>query len=130
MPWVLAAVVLAAALGVLVYVGGRSLGYFGGKPSFRPMDVVGQNYQKAEAELTGQGLVPQVKKIQGTKKNKDLVLVQDPQATALVQKGDTVKLTVSSGPPPPKQVFLPHRQGRHAHPGQGCCCSRQGSSSR
>jgi serine/threonine-protein kinase len=110
-PWVLAAIVLAAALGALVYFGGRSLGYFGGAPSFHPDNVVGELSPKAESQLIGQGLVPKVTSVLGTAKNKDRVLRQDPQVTALVTKGDTVKLVVSSGPKPPKKEFLPVVKG-------------------
>jgi len=40
-----------------------------------------------------------------------MVLDQDPLANTLVTSGDTVTLTVSSGPKPPKPVLLPPVQG-------------------
>jgi len=107
-PWVLAGLVLAAALGAIVYTGGRALGYFGGKPSFHPSDVINMPYTKAELQLRREGLVPVLYKEKlGTVANKGLVLNQDPLSNVLVKKGDDVYLTVSSGPKPPKSVLLP-----------------------
>jgi len=106
-PWALAALVLAAALGAIVYVGGRSLGYFGGSASFHPGDVIGKPYLQAESELRSEGLVPQVLPfVQDAAVKKGVVINQDPLVNALVKKGDIVTLTVSSGPKPPKQVSL------------------------
>src|ERR1035441_6802034 len=45
-PWVVAAIVLPAALVAIVYIGGRSLGYFGGAVSFYPRDVINMPYAK------------------------------------------------------------------------------------
>ena len=106
-PWAAAAVLLAAALGALIYFGGRSLGYFGAAASLHPPNVVGQNYLKAEQNVRAAGLVPVI-----TKRDfsplavKGLVKSQSPLPNTLVTKGDDVNLTVLIGPPPPKQVFL------------------------
>jgi eukaryotic-like serine/threonine-protein kinase len=110
-PWVLAGVLLAAVLGVLVYFGGRSLGYFGAAASFHPPSVVGENYVKAERRLQAAGLVPVVRQKLGNAANKNLVLSQDPLPNALVTKGEAVNLVVSKGPKPAKQVFLPVVKG-------------------
>jgi serine/threonine-protein kinase len=104
-PWVVAAIVLAAALVAIVYIGGRSLGYFGGAVSFNPRDVVGMTYPKAESVLRGEGLDPVVKFETGTEANNGLVTNQVPATGTLVQKHDQVHLTVSRGPKP---VYLPY----------------------
>ena len=109
-PWVLAAIVLAAALVVIVYVGGRDLGYFGGAVSFHPRDVVNMPYLKAESDLRSQGLDPTVSFVTGTEASKSLVLSQAPGTGELVKKNDAVHLTVSRGPNPidmPYVVNLP-----------------------
>ncbi len=57
--WSLAAVVLLAALGAVVYVGGRQLGYFGGKvvpETFAAPRVTALSLQAAERRLTHRGL--------------------------------------------------------------------------
>jgi len=104
-PWVVAALVLAVALVAIVYIGGRSLGYFGGAVSFHPKDVVSMPYRKAESVLRGQGLKPIVTFKTGSEVNKFLVTNQVPGTGELVKKHDVVYLTVSRGPNP---IFLPY----------------------
>jgi serine/threonine-protein kinase len=104
MPWVIAAVVLAVALVAIVYVGGRSLGYFGGAVSMYPTNVINMPYRKAESVLRGQGLDPIVTLKTGTAANEGLVTNQAPAVGTLVKKHDVVHLTVDRGPKP---VFLP-----------------------
>jgi len=108
MPWAAAAIVLVAALGAIGYFGGRSLGWFDGKPSLHMRDVQGMPYRQAESQLTRDGLVPTASFVIDSKVGKGLVINQNPTANVLVKKGDTVHLTVSNGPPPPKQVYLPY----------------------
>ena len=56
-------------------------------------------YQKAEAELTGQGLVPQREDFAtAPKPTRTSCSSRSPGRAQLVKKGDTVQLTVSSGP--------------------------------
>jgi serine/threonine-protein kinase len=104
-PWVVAAIVLAAALVVIVYIGGRDLGYFGGAVSFHPKDVVNMNYLKAESVLSSQGLDPTVSFVTGTEASKFLVKSQAPVTGQLVKKHDAVHLTVFRGPNP---IDLPY----------------------
>ncbi|MGA2528000.1 MAG: Stk1 family PASTA domain-containing Ser/Thr kinase [Acidimicrobiales bacterium] len=108
-PWVAAALVLLIGLGAIAYFGGRSLGWFGGKPSVHEADVTHMAYQQAEHKLRTQGLVPQVSFIIGTASDAHLVLRQSPAALTLVTKGDTVFLTVSSGP---RQELMPYVIGQ------------------
>jgi serine/threonine-protein kinase len=104
-PWVVAAVLLLVALGAVVYIGGRALGYFGGSSSFYPKDVISKPYLKAESLLRAQGLVPNVTFQTGTVGSKGLVQDQNPGTNQLVKKHDVVHLVVSRGPNP---VFLPY----------------------
>jgi len=85
-PWVVAAIVLAAALVAIVYIGGRSLGYFGGAVSFHPRDVINMPYAKAESVLRGQGLDPIVTFKTGNEASKGLVTNQVPALGELVKK--------------------------------------------
>jgi serine/threonine-protein kinase len=104
-PWAVSAVVLLVGLAAIVYVGGRALGYFGGKPSVHPTDVVNMPYQKAESLLTTQGLKPKVSFIIGTAGDFHLVLRENPGTNELVKQGDLEYLTVSSGP---RQELMPY----------------------
>ncbi len=110
MPWAAAAVVLLAALGTIVYFGGRSLGWFDGKAYVHPRDVSGMQYQKAESVLAKEGLKSKVVSFEvGSAASFHLVLHQNPQPNNLVVKDTVVYLTVSSGP---KQAFLPYVIGQ------------------
>jgi serine/threonine-protein kinase len=108
-PWLIAAVLLAAALVAIVYFGGRSLGYFGGATSFHPQDVVAKPYKSAEAILSRQGLKSAVKFEEGTAASKGLVERQSPEASSLVKKGDNVTLYVDAGP---KKALLDYVVGQ------------------
>jgi serine/threonine-protein kinase len=65
-------------------------------------------YRQAESVLSSQGLNWTVTHQMGTAGNEGLVKAQSPSAADLVKKGDTIALTVSSGP---KQVVLPYVEG-------------------
>ena len=106
-PWVVAGVVLALALALLVYFGGRSLGYFGAGASFHPADVQSQPLPTAEHMLAAQGLKSNPDYVYSSTISKGIVYGQSPRPTDLVQKGDTVTLLVSNGVAPPKQANLP-----------------------
>jgi serine/threonine-protein kinase len=110
-PWVIAALLLAAALAAGVYFGGRSLGYFGAPASVYPRYVVNKPYLKAESLLRAQDLVPTVKFQTSTVVAKWLVINQVPGTDVLVKQGDAVALTVSSGPLPPKKILLKYEVG-------------------
>lgn len=110
-PWALAALVLAALLGVIIYFGGRSLGYFGAQPSFHPDDVTGEPYTVASAKLRSQGLVPVKDPVYSSKVTYGYVIKQNPGAYALVHKGAHVILEVSNGKTPPAATLLPNVEG-------------------
>ena len=111
LPWVIAAFLLAAALAAGVYFGGRSLGYFGAPASVYPRYVINKPYLNAESLLEAQGLVPTVKFQASTVVQKWFVINQVPGTDVLVKQGDAVALTVSSGPLPPKKIFLRYEVG-------------------
>jgi beta-lactam-binding protein with PASTA domain len=66
-------------------------------------------YLQAETKLRKQGLEPQVSFIIGNASDDHLVLRQKPTALTLVTQGDTVYLTVSSGP---RQEMMPYVLGQ------------------
>ncbi|MDA8038983.1 MAG: Stk1 family PASTA domain-containing Ser/Thr kinase [Actinomycetota bacterium] len=95
-PWVLAGLLLLAALGVLVYYGGRQLGYFGAKPSVREPDVIGSPLSQAEAILKQHGLRYQLNP-EHSSKPKGVVIGQVPGPLTVVRSGSTVTLSYSAG---------------------------------
>jgi serine/threonine-protein kinase len=111
LPWVIAALLLAAALVAGVYFGGRSLGYFGAPASVYPRYVINKPYLNAESLLRAQDLVPTVKFQASTVVQKWFVINEVPGTDVLVKQGDAVALTVSSGPLPPKKIFLRYEVG-------------------
>jgi serine/threonine-protein kinase len=108
-PWAVSALVLLAGLGVIVYFVGRNLGYWGGKPSVYPRNVVGMPYRQAEKLLGKQGLDPKVSFIVGTAADAGDVQRETPGYSDLVKQGDRVYLTVDGGP---TRVFLPYVTGQ------------------
>ena len=94
--WTIAGVVLAAALALLVFFGGRSLGYFGA-PGFMSMpDVRGEGVHAATTQLRRDGLKVNAVAVYSTVR-KGQVLKEDPAADATVRKGSTVRLVYSGG---------------------------------
>ncbi len=89
--------VLIILLGIIVYAGGRGLGYFGAPVSFPVPNVVNQNISQAEQSLSAVGLKYNVTYLfnqasQGT------VVNQNPSSGNIVS-GGTVQLEVSKGSP-------------------------------
>ncbi len=100
--WVLAGIILLAAIGAVVYVGGRNLGYFGGKTSFAEPAVTNLTLAKARARLRSAGLVPVAGKTRaGTKRQADHVYNQVPGPLTMVQRGERVRLDYYRYQPPP-----------------------------
>jgi serine/threonine-protein kinase len=54
--WLAAGLVLLLAIALVVGIGGRALGYFGGEKYVKIPDVVGMNLKKAESMLSRRGL--------------------------------------------------------------------------
>jgi beta-lactam-binding protein with PASTA domain len=94
--WTLVGLLLAALLAVLIYVGGRSLGYFGAAGYFSMPDVEGINVFSATHVLGGDGLHAKDHFV-FSKKPVGQVIGQNPSVRSMVQKGQTVTLTVSGG---------------------------------
>ncbi len=94
--WTIAGILLAALLAVLVYVGGRSLGYFGSTAYFHLPDVKGLTLAQAKTQLAGDGL-----RVNETGAHsaaaKGTIVSERPKAQSIVQRGDAVHLVVSLG---------------------------------
>ncbi len=94
--WAAAAVVLAVLLALLVYFGGRSLGYFGAGGYLRMPDEKGKVVAVAAHDLRSRGLKVD-EQSRYSKKKKGTVISQDPAPQHLVRQGDTVTLIYSGG---------------------------------
>jgi beta-lactam-binding protein with PASTA domain len=106
-PWVLAALLLAAALVTLVDYGGRQLGWFGGAQYFTMPKVEGQPVTAAQLTLTNDGLKPTIQvKTSAVKKGE--VLSTKPPFGSTVRKGQAVTIYYSGGLAP---VHVPFLQG-------------------
>ena len=94
--WTIVGLLLAALLAVLVYFGGRSLGYFGSTAYFHLPDVKGLSLARAETQLRGDGL-----RVSETGAHsaaaKGTIISERPGAQSIVQRGDAVHLVVSLG---------------------------------
>ncbi|MHB1986508.1 MAG: Stk1 family PASTA domain-containing Ser/Thr kinase [Acidimicrobiales bacterium] len=102
--WAIVGLLLALLLGLLVYFGGRSLGYFGAGGYFHLPDVKQESISKASGSLSKDGLVVH-RRARYAKVSKGTVLSEKPGPGALVHKGQTVYLTYSGGQ---KQVRIPY----------------------
>lgn len=92
--------ICAVAIGLIVYFGGYSLGYFGGRPYFDVPNVDGLVAKAAIAKLRADGLDPVTRKVPGKLDNAGKVVAQDPTSPGQVRKGERVTLRVA-GPPAP-----------------------------
>jgi beta-lactam-binding protein with PASTA domain len=101
--WTIVGLLLAAVLAFLVYFGGRSLGYFGAAGYFSMPDVEGVNVFTAAHVLQVDGLKWKTHVVYSKKPN-GTVIDQSPSVRTMVQRGDTVYLTVSGGQ---KKVAVP-----------------------
>ena len=93
--YVVILVVLLVALVALGLLLARSLGYLGGSPSFALANVVGQPAAQATATLRSEGLDVVTTRVTSSQ-TPGTVLGQDPKASSLVKKGDTVTLRVAT----------------------------------
>ncbi|MCL4422992.1 MAG: Stk1 family PASTA domain-containing Ser/Thr kinase [Actinobacteria bacterium] len=106
-------VVLLAALIVVGFLLGRSLGYFGGTPSsFSLPGVVGEQAATATKTLESKGLVVHVNHEHNAARSGTVFKTQ-PGPGASVSKGQTVLVYVSSGPSAPavSMVSVPNLIG-------------------
>ena len=101
--WVGSGGVFAIAIGLIIYFGGHSLGYFGGAAFFQVPSVTGMTEKAAFVKLESKGLDPIRKSVKGTTANTGKVTRQDPAPPAIVQRGEKVTVSVA-GPPPTAQV--------------------------
>src|SRR5580658_681960 len=95
--WAAAAVLLICAILAIAYVGGRALGYFGGKPWFPAPNVVGKTAGPAKQELQKDGLTVTTVNAANPQAS-GTVVAQSPSEGTSVQQGNSIQLTVSTGP--------------------------------
>jgi len=104
-PWVLAALLLAAALVTLVDYGGHQLGWFGGAQYFTMPKLEGQQVTAAQLTLTNDGLKPTIQ-VKTSSVKKGEVLSTDPLFGSTVRKGEAVTIYYSGGLAPVQVPFL------------------------
>jgi beta-lactam-binding protein with PASTA domain/tRNA A-37 threonylcarbamoyl transferase component Bud32 len=105
--WTAAGVLLAVLLALLVYFGGRSLGYFGAGGYFHMPYMEGRNVNVAAGDLVSRGL--RVRELpQYSKKQSGTVISENPPAGKLVRQGQRVRLYYSAGQ---KKVRVPSLTG-------------------
>lgn len=101
-PWWLAGgFLLLVAIGIVVWFGGRSLGYFGGKTRFPVPSVVGKTASAAEGILRQQGLKVTTSNRQASATQigrVGTVASQEPTVPQEVTAGDTVRVVIWASP--------------------------------
>jgi serine/threonine-protein kinase len=102
--WLGSGGVFAVALGLIVYFGGHSLGYFGGAPYFNIPNVEGLSAKAAFTKLKADSLDPVAKKVKGNLSNAGKVINQDPTSPTQVAKGQKVTIYVAR---PPASIPIP-----------------------
>ena len=102
-------ILLLAALGVVLFFLAKNLGLLSATSPAKVTvtNVVGDPLASAQHILASEGLNTTVVKETSTSSAAGIVLKTAPPAGASVSKGSTVKLYVSSGPPPPVTVRVP-----------------------
>ncbi|HEU5215800.1 MAG TPA: PASTA domain-containing protein, partial [Gaiellaceae bacterium] len=105
-PWLVAAafVIAAVVAGFFVY---QELS--GSKPKVPVNNYVNEPQAQAEQQIRQAGLVPNVQNKANEHTKKGIVFKQDPQAGSKVEKGGTVTIVVSTGPP---KVTVPDVKGQ------------------
>jgi beta-lactam-binding protein with PASTA domain/tRNA A-37 threonylcarbamoyl transferase component Bud32 len=96
--------VMLAALAVLLFLLGRTLGIFGGDSAPRQVDlpsVIGKTADEAEAILTDLDLVVE-RQFENNEADQNIVFAQDPTAGEKVESGSRVVIKVSQGEAPVK----------------------------
>ncbi len=94
--WAAAAVVLLLVLGLIVYVGGRNLGYFGATKFSKVPDLVGKKESSAIATLRQDGLQYVVTYGKASKVDAGRVYAQEPHAYSEVRSGGQVAIVVAT----------------------------------
>jgi len=102
-------IVLLAALGVVLALLAKNLGFLSTSPPSKVTvtNVVGDPLASAQHLLDAEGLHTSVVREANSSKAAGIVFSTSPPAGTSVSKGSTVKLYVSTGPPPPITVRVP-----------------------
>jgi beta-lactam-binding protein with PASTA domain len=96
--YVIVLVILLVILAIVGVLLARQLGYLGGASSFNLPNVVGKTQAQATSTLKGDGLTVSSNPQATTQYAPGTVLKTDPNAGALVKKGNNVTLTVAATP--------------------------------
>ncbi|MGH9172259.1 MAG: Stk1 family PASTA domain-containing Ser/Thr kinase [Acidimicrobiales bacterium] len=107
-PWVVAAIVLLAALGTLVEYGGHQLGYLGGTPFERVPSVKGMSELAARGLLDGAGFRVTATSKPSSSVAEGLAIESLPGSGSVERKGSAVTLLWSTGLKP---VLVPYVVG-------------------
>lgn len=97
--WVGSGGVFAIAIGLIIYFGGHSLGYFGGSPYFQVPNVTGMTERAAVAKLDAKGLDPVRASAGVSASDAGKVVRQAPSPPGTVQRGTKVTIYVAGAPP-------------------------------
>jgi eukaryotic-like serine/threonine-protein kinase len=95
--WVASGGVFAVAIGLIIFFGGRSLGYFGGASFVHVPNVVGMQESAADTKLTAAGLVPAYHDLKSGSGNAGQVLREVPSKGS-IRRGSKVALYVVGAP--------------------------------
>jgi eukaryotic-like serine/threonine-protein kinase len=95
--WVASGGVFAVAIGLIIFFGGRSLGYFGGGSFVHVPNVVGMQESAAHSKLTAVGLVPAYREVTSSSSSTGKVLREVP-SKGTIRRGSTVTLYVVGTP--------------------------------
>jgi eukaryotic-like serine/threonine-protein kinase len=95
--WVASGGVFAVAIGLIIFFGGRSLGYFGGGSFVHVPNVVGMQESAAQSKLTAVGLVPAYREVRSSSSSTGKVLREVP-SKGTMRRGGTVTLYVVGAP--------------------------------
>jgi len=103
--WLAAGLVLVLAIALVVGVGGRQLGYFGGKKYVTIPDVMFMNVTKARSVLAAHGFRSSVETVSGsTGRAQGTVLTESPGYPTSIRGSTTIHLGVAGAPP---KVYVP-----------------------
>ena len=113
--FIVALVAMLALLAGLLFLLASDLGVSDGEGEVAVPDVVGETQSRARAILEDAGLDVGVRTEENPDVPADEVFAQDPPAGTVLQEGDAVAITVSSGAAPvavPRVVGLPELEAR------------------
>ncbi|MGH3456310.1 MAG: PASTA domain-containing protein, partial [Nocardioidaceae bacterium] len=97
-PWILLAVLIALLIAAFFIIPAVFGGGDENEPDVSVPDVVGEEQAAAIEQIEAEGLVADVERSPSESVNKGLVISQDPPGGDFLFAGDTVTITISTGP--------------------------------